>query len=110
MTLTVDYEHEDDGRWIAVIVELEGVVAYGETTQKAGLNVEAVARRVLQKTGQSAALKFIHKSSEIETLFQDASRLPATYRTARGSDYDVADSPEGPVGIDSPTNPEDRYE
>lgn len=45
--LTVDTEQETDGRWIAEIAELPGVMAYGETREKAIASAEALALRVL---------------------------------------------------------------
>lgn len=47
MKLTLDVEQEDDGRWIAEVPELPGVLAYGGTRQQAISNAEALAFRVL---------------------------------------------------------------
>lgn len=44
---TVEIEREDDGRWIAEVVGLPGVVAYGATRDDAFRSVEALALRVL---------------------------------------------------------------
>ena len=35
ITFKVEIEQEDDGRWLAEVVELPGVLAYGETEQVA---------------------------------------------------------------------------
>jgi len=43
----IDIEREDDGRWIAEIPELPGVMAYGKTRQEAIAKVEALALRVV---------------------------------------------------------------
>ena len=45
--LKVEIEHEEDGRWIAAVPELAGVVAYGESEHEAVSKVEALALRVL---------------------------------------------------------------
>lgn len=45
--LTVEVEREDDGRWIADVVALPGVLAYGATRDEALARVEALALRVL---------------------------------------------------------------
>lgn len=45
--LTVEYEQEDDGRWLAEVLELPGVLAYGTTITEAVANVQALAFRVL---------------------------------------------------------------
>ena len=47
MELLVELEQEDDGRWIAEIPSLTGVVAYGQTREDALRAVEALALRVL---------------------------------------------------------------
>ncbi|HEY4514966.1 MAG TPA: type II toxin-antitoxin system HicB family antitoxin [Candidatus Paceibacterota bacterium] len=44
---TIETEQEIDGRWIAEIIELPGVMAYGETIEQAQAKVEALAFRVL---------------------------------------------------------------
>ena len=43
----VETEQEDDGRWLAEVVELPGVLAYGETQEAALSKVQALALRVL---------------------------------------------------------------
>ena len=43
----IEFEQETDGRWIADVVELPGVMAYGETREEAGNKAEALALRVL---------------------------------------------------------------
>lgn len=45
--LTVEIEHEDDGRWVAEVAALPGVLAYGTTRDEAVAKVEALALRVL---------------------------------------------------------------
>jgi predicted RNase H-like HicB family nuclease len=47
MTLSVDIEQEEDGRWIAEVAELPGVLAYGTTPEDARAKVQALALRVL---------------------------------------------------------------
>jgi predicted RNase H-like HicB family nuclease len=47
MKFTVETEREDDGRWIAEIPEIPGVIAYGESEIQAKANVYALALRVL---------------------------------------------------------------
>jgi predicted RNase H-like HicB family nuclease len=45
--LTVEFEQEDDGRWIAEIPDLPGVLAYGSTQEEAQARVQALALRVV---------------------------------------------------------------
>lgn len=47
MDYIVEIEREDDGRWIAEIPDLPGVMAYGNTKQEAINRAEALALRVL---------------------------------------------------------------
>jgi len=45
--LQIEFEREEDGRWIAEIPALPGVMAYGATRQEARDKVEALALRTL---------------------------------------------------------------
>ena len=45
--LRIEFEQEEDDRWIAEILELPGVTAYGATQQEAQEKVEALALRAL---------------------------------------------------------------
>ncbi|MCW5697200.1 MAG: type II toxin-antitoxin system HicB family antitoxin [Bauldia sp.] len=45
--LTVELEQETDGRWIAEVPSLPGVLAYGTTRAEARDRAEALALRVL---------------------------------------------------------------
>jgi predicted RNase H-like HicB family nuclease len=47
MTLTIELEQEDDGRWIAEVPQLPGVLVYGDTQERAAQLVRALAFRVL---------------------------------------------------------------
>ena len=44
---TIETEQESDGRWIAEVVELPGVLSYGEARDEAIARAEALALRVL---------------------------------------------------------------
>ena len=45
--MTVETEREDDGRWIAEIPELSGVMTYGKTREEAVSRAKALALRVM---------------------------------------------------------------
>ncbi len=45
--MEIDFELEEDGRWIAEVIGLPGVLAYGATQEKARLKAEALARKVI---------------------------------------------------------------
>lgn len=47
MNFTVELELETDGRWIAEVVDLPGVLAYGHTRGEALAAAEALALRVV---------------------------------------------------------------
>ncbi len=47
MSLTLEVEQEDDGRWLAEVPELPGVMAYGQTRPEALLRAQALALRVI---------------------------------------------------------------
>jgi predicted RNase H-like HicB family nuclease len=47
MDFEIVFDREEDGRWIAEIEALPGVLAYGATKQEAQSKVEALALRVI---------------------------------------------------------------
>ena len=49
MELEVDLEQEADGRWIAEIGRLPGVLAYGSTREEAQAKAEALAQEIDQE-------------------------------------------------------------
>ena len=46
MTLSVELEREDDGRWLAEVPALSGVLTYGDSRNAALARVQALALRV----------------------------------------------------------------
>ena len=48
MRLTVEISREVDGRWIADVTELPGVMCYGATQEQALMDAKGLAIRVLQ--------------------------------------------------------------
>ncbi len=47
MNLRIEVEQEEDGRWIAEVADLPGVMTYGATPEAATAKVKALALRVL---------------------------------------------------------------
>ena len=47
MQLNLEIEREEDGRWVAEVPELPGVLAYGATAAEAMSKAEVLALRVL---------------------------------------------------------------
>jgi predicted RNase H-like HicB family nuclease len=44
---TIETEQEEDGRWLAEVLELPGALAYGATREEAVAHVQALGLRVL---------------------------------------------------------------
>lgn len=47
MVFRVEIEQETDGRWIAEVIDLPGVISYGTTRDEAVARVKALALRVV---------------------------------------------------------------
>ena len=47
MMLRVELEQEEDGRWIAEVVEIAGALAYGASSAEAKAKAQAIALRAL---------------------------------------------------------------
>lgn len=47
MPMTIEIEHETDGRWCAEVPDLPGVMCYGRTRQEAIGRAQALCLRVL---------------------------------------------------------------
>ncbi len=46
-SFSIEYEQESDGRWLAEVPDLPGVMAYGITKEDAEVEVTALALRVI---------------------------------------------------------------
>jgi predicted RNase H-like HicB family nuclease len=47
MSLSIEVDQEDDGRWLVEVPELPGVMAYGTTREEAIAHAQALALRVI---------------------------------------------------------------
>ena len=47
LELVVEFDREEDGRWMAIVPALSGVMVYGETREDARRRVHALALHVL---------------------------------------------------------------
>ena len=64
-TFTIETEREEDGRWIAEVMEIPGAMVYGETPDEALAKVQALALRVLAERleyGEAGAEEFVNVS------------------------------------------------
>ena len=62
--MKIEVEREDDGRWIAEVPDLSGVMAYGATRHEAVNKAEALALRVI-----AARLDHGEAIPELDELF-----------------------------------------
>ena len=65
MNLTIETEQEDDGRWIAEVPELAGVLAYGSSREAAMAKVQALALRVLAEQLEHGEARAIDLSMSV---------------------------------------------
>ncbi len=59
MHFHIEYEQEEDGRWIAEVPEIPGVLTYGDSADEAMASAEVLALRVLAErieTGEHRAI------------------------------------------------------
>jgi predicted RNase H-like HicB family nuclease len=54
VSFPIELDREDDGRWIAEIHELPGVICYAATREEAIARVQALALRVLAERLENA--------------------------------------------------------
>ena len=47
MAFKIELEQEEDGRWIAEVLELPGVMVYGKTPEEAKAKAQVLAPRTL---------------------------------------------------------------
>ena len=68
MKLTLETEQEDDGRWIAEVPQLPGVLAYGATADEAATKAEILALRVVAERLEHAESKPIEISISLAAV------------------------------------------
>jgi predicted RNase H-like HicB family nuclease len=64
MPLHVEVEQEQDGRWMAEVIELAGALCYGESQDEAAARAKALSLRLL-----ADRLEHGEAVGEIDTLF-----------------------------------------
>jgi predicted RNase H-like HicB family nuclease len=67
MHLRIETEREDDGRWLAEVPELPGVLAYGATPQEASRQAEILALRVLAERLEHGEAEAVEISISLAT-------------------------------------------
>lgn len=58
---TIETEQETDGRWIAEVLEIPGVLAYGDTVEQAQANVKALTFRVIAEEIEENTMNLVPK-------------------------------------------------
>lgn len=53
MIFEIEFGKEEDGRWLAEVPELPGVMLYGQTAEEAKAKVQALALRVIAERIES---------------------------------------------------------
>ena len=61
MNLKIEIEQEEDGRFIAEVIDFPGVLAYGNARQEAVAKVQALALRVLADKLEHGEVKHTYK-------------------------------------------------
>jgi predicted RNase H-like HicB family nuclease len=64
MKFTIEFEQEVDGRWIAEVIEIPGVIVYGKTPDDAIAHAKALALRVVADEIENS-----ERSSEMTEIF-----------------------------------------
>jgi predicted RNase H-like HicB family nuclease len=59
LSLNIEIEHENDGRWIAEVVDVPGALAYGADMQSAVRGAKAIALSVLSDRARSEEIDSI---------------------------------------------------
>jgi predicted RNase H-like HicB family nuclease len=67
MHLRIETEREDDGRWIAEVPQLPGVLAYGATAEEPSAKAEILALRVLAERLEHGEAKPVEISISFAT-------------------------------------------
>ena len=67
MHLSIETELEDDGRWIAEVPQLPGVLVYGATEAEAAAKAEILALRVMAERLEQGEAKPVEISISLAT-------------------------------------------
>jgi predicted RNase H-like HicB family nuclease len=67
MRLSIETELEEDGRWIAEVPQLPGVLVYGSTEEEAAAKAEILALRVLAERLEHGEAKPVEISISLTT-------------------------------------------
>lgn len=95
MNLSIEYEREEDGRWLAEVPQLPGVLAYGASAEEAMSKAQVLALRVIAERledqgstsgradkSTSTPVAYFDRNKQIAHAFDGLSRSSALLRIA----------------------------
>ena len=68
MKYSIECEREEDGRWLAEVPELPGVMAYGATAEEAQAKAQVLALRVLAERLEHGEARPVDISISVPTV------------------------------------------
>ena len=68
MKYSIECEREEDGRWLAEVPELPGVMAYGNTAEEAQARAQVLALRVLAERLEHGEARPVDISISVATV------------------------------------------
>jgi predicted RNase H-like HicB family nuclease len=68
MKYSIECEREEDGRWLAEVPELPGVIAYGTTAEEAQAKAQVLALRVLAERLEHGEARPVDISISVPTV------------------------------------------
>jgi predicted RNase H-like HicB family nuclease len=68
MKFSIECEREDDGRWLAEVPDLPGVMAYGSTAEEAQAKAQVLALRVLAERIEHGEARPVDISISVTTV------------------------------------------
>jgi predicted RNase H-like HicB family nuclease len=68
MKYSIECEREEDGRWLAEVPELPGVLAYGDTAEEAMAKAQVLALRVLAERLEHGEARPVDISISVATV------------------------------------------
>ena len=68
MKFSIECEREEDGRWLAEVPELPGVLAYGSTAEEAQARAQVLALRVLAERLEHGEARPVDISISVATV------------------------------------------
>ena len=68
MKYSIECEREEDGRWLAEVPELPGIMAYGSTAEEAQAKAQVLALRVLAERLEHGEARPVDISISVATV------------------------------------------